>query len=208
MVQIIKKVICIGSNCIGADLMHSVGLRIVSPVDNISKFNIWKSPLLFSGRIKRALFSEDYDVRPSTQFEKDEYLYFDKVFTFNHNFSIVHNNFENCTFRKSLKERIKVFQSYYKISLKDSSCWYIYSLDYEDSMIDEILMQQIVLTIPKICQERLLCLGIRGKNMLFEKYFKYYIELNENDYIWSNYAQAKSIIQLFEDKYNLHFECL
>lgn len=204
----IEKVICIGANCIAADIMHSIKLRIVSPVDNLSSFNIWKSHLLFSGRLKKTLFSEDYDVRPSTLFEKETYYYFDKVFSFNHGFYIVHNDFENKVFRNSLKKRIKMFRKYYKISLKNDSCWYIYSLEKEDSEIDESFMQQIFETIPKVCRERLLCLGIRGKNPLFEKYFKYYVEINEKDHIWGNYKNALSIIHLFEKKYDMQFKIL
>lgn len=204
--QKIKKLICIGSNCIAADIMASLKIRFPSPVDNISAFNIWKSHLLFSGRIKKALFHEDYEVRPSTQFEKETYFYWDKIFTFNHNFLIVHNNFETKKFKKAILKRIKLFKIYYNYSKKDNTLWYVYCLNWDDEYIDETFMKEIVNSLPACCRERLICIAMRGKNVLFEKYFKYYIEFDEKAYCWHSRKQALEIIMEYEKKYNLKFQ--
>lgn len=201
----IKKVICIGANCIAADITHFAGLRIPGPVDNFSSFNIWKSYLLFSGKIKKSLFYEDYEVRPSTEQEIIKHYYWDKVFSFNHGFYIVHNNFENPEYQKALKNRIKFFKYYSDLAKKDDSLWFIYSLDKEDEKIDEKFMNQIIKSLPDYCQKRLLCIGMRAKNLLFKKYFKYYCEFNEDDYKWHDKEQAEKILNKYEKEFAIRF---
>ena len=46
---------------------------------------------------------------------------------------------------------------------------------------------------------------MRGKNTLFEKYFKYYLEFDETQYKWHNRNQAYEILRQFENKYDLKF---
>lgn len=201
----INKLISIGSNCIGTDIIHFAGLRVPSPVDNFSGFNIWKSHLLFNNELKHSLFNEGYESRPSTITEKEKYFYFSRVFTFNHNFMIVHNNFTDSKFQKALKKRIKLFSSYYKLSLKEPTLWYVYSLEDNDKYIDEEYMKEIVSKIPDCCRNRLICIGMRGKNSLFSKYFKYYLEFDETNYNWHNINQAKNILKQYELAFNLKF---
>lgn len=201
----IKKLISIGSNCIGTDILHFANLRIPSPVDNFSGFNIWKAYLLFNKEIKRSLFHEDYESRPATSIEKERFFYFQKVFTFNHNFMIVHNDFENKKFQKALKKRIQLFYNYYKLSLKEPTLWYVYSLDENDKYIDENFMKEIISTLPDCCKNRLICIGMRGKNSLFAKYFKYYLEFDELKYNWHSEEQARNIMKQYELSFNLKF---
>lgn len=40
------------------------------------------------------------------------------MFSFNHNFKIVHNNFQDKNFQKAIKRRIKLFQKYHSIMKK------------------------------------------------------------------------------------------
>ncbi len=127
--KLIKKVICIGSNCIAADITNSLGIRVPSPVDNISGFNIWKSHFLFDKGIKSLFFKYPYEVRNSTEYEKEKWHYSEKVFKFKRGFYIVHNNFENFTFKRSLKKRIRDFYKYYLKSRKNKSLWYIYRMN-------------------------------------------------------------------------------
>ena len=202
----INKLISIGSNCIGTDIIHFAGLRVPSPVDNFSGFNIWKSHLLFNKKIKKALFKEDYEIRPATKMEKEKYAYFPKVFTFNHNFAIVHNDFHNVKFQKALKNRIQLFYDYYQLSLNENSLWYIYSLEENDKYIDDNFMYEIMRSLPDCCKNRLICIGMRGKNSLFEKYFKYYLEFDEAKYTWHNIIQSQNIIKQYELAFNLKFD--
>lgn len=201
----VKRLICIGSNCIAADVTHFADIRIPSPVDNISGFNIWKSHLLFDKTLSKSLFHEEYEVRPSTAFEREKYFYSNKVYTFNPNFSIVHNDFENKHFQNALKKRIKLFEMYYKLSQKEKTLWYVYCLNFDDDTIDDSFMQEIIKKLPECCINRLLCIGMRGKNTLFEKYFKYYLEFDETQYKWHNRNQAYEILRQFENKYDLKF---
>lgn len=203
--QEIKTLICIGSNCIASDLTSSLKIRFPSPVDNFSSFNIWKSHLLFSGKIKKSLFKEDYEVRPSTEFEKLNYYYFDRVFSFNHSFDIVHNDFENKKYQIRLQRRIKNFKKYCNLAKDADDLWFIYSLDNEDENIDNVFMKQIMDTLPDFCKERLICIGMRAKNQLFQKYFKYYLEFNESEYKWHDKNHAKKIIKRYEEQYGLKF---
>lgn len=202
----IKKVICIGSNCYAADITNSLNLRVSSPIDNISEFNIWKSYLLFTGKIYKVLFHEDYEIRPSSDHEKNYYRFWDTVFTFNHNFKIVHSNFLDKKYQKAIKRRIKLFKKFYKVSIYDESLWYIYSLESNDSFIDEKFMNQIYESLPEVCRSRLICLGIRGKNPLFKKFFKYYLEFEENTFKWNDRKQAQLIFDKFTEKFNLQFD--
>lgn len=55
-------------------------------------------------------------------------------------------------------------------------------------------MQEIIKKLPECCINRLLCIGMRGKNTLFEKYFKYYLEFDETQYKWHNRNQAYEIL--------------
>ena len=203
---IIKKVICIGSNCIAADIMHSVGIREPGPVDNISCFNIWKSHALFDGEFKKLLFKYPYEVRYSTRQEKDEYSYENKVFRFRRGFYIVHNDFESKKFQKSIKKRIKDFKKYYKKSIKNENLWFVYSLNLDDGNLTDEYFQQLLPSLPKECKERLICLGMRGHNNLFEKYFSYYLDCgSEKDYKWHDKENALFFIKKLEQKYNLKF---
>lgn len=204
--KIIKKVICIGSNCIAADIMHSVGLREPSPVDNISCFNIWKSHSLFDGEFKKLLFRFPYEERKSTEQEKKQFFYGNKVFKFCRGFYIVHNDFESKKFKKSIKKRIKNFIKYYKKSLKDESLWYVYSLNIDDENLTEVFFEQLLPSLPKICRDRLICIGMRGHNSLFEKYFTYYLDCGrEEDYKWHDKSESLYFIRQLEKKYNLQF---
>lgn len=201
----IRKVISIGSNCIVADVAHFAGIRIPGPVDNFSSFNIWKAHLLFERKLSKSLFHEDYDVRPSTVYEKETYFYAENVYVFNHNYYIVHNDFKNNNFQKALKKRLKLFNDYYQLSQREPSLWYMYSLEFDDDKIDEEFMNIIINSLPECCVNRLLCIAMRGKNKLFEKYFKYYVEFEEKDYEWHSKKQSLKILQLFEKKYGLKF---
>ncbi|MCF0125879.1 MAG: hypothetical protein HUK25_04170 [Treponema sp.] len=205
----IKKLISIGANCIGTDIIHFSGLRVPSPVDNFSGFNIWKSHLLFNNELKHSLFREDYESRPSTTVEQKKYWYYSRVFTFNHNYMIVHNDFEDLKFKKSVKKRLNLFKGYYQLSKKESSLWYVYSLDESDKDIDENFMKEIILNLPDCCKNRLICIGMRGKNFLFEKYFRYYLEFDESTYYWNSEIQAKKILKRYEEAFDLKFnmEC-
>lgn len=201
----INKLISIGSNCIGTDIIHFAKLRVPSPVDNFSGFNIWKSHLLFNKRINRSLFREDYESRPSTKTEREKYFYFSKVFIFNHNFMIVHNDFENSRFQKALKKRIQLFYRYYRLSLNEPSLWYVYSLEENDKYIDEDFMKEIINTLPEPCRNRLICIGMRGKNQIFKKYFKYYLEFDESNYKWHNTSESQNIMKQYELAFGLKF---
>ena len=53
----IKKLISIGSNCISANIIKSVGMREPGPVDNLNGVNVWKSQYLFSSEIKIIFFN-------------------------------------------------------------------------------------------------------------------------------------------------------
>lgn len=55
----IKKVICIGANCIAADITKSLGIREKGPMDNIANFPISKAYLLFNKEIKKNFSSID-----------------------------------------------------------------------------------------------------------------------------------------------------
>lgn len=202
----IKKIICIGSNCIVADIMNSVGIREPSPVDNISNFNIWKSHTLFDDEFEKLLFCFPYEVRDSTERERELFFYGKKVYKFKRGFYIVHNDFESKIFQQSLKKRISNFKSYYKRSLKDDSLWYVYSLNGDDVNLTDEYMQQLLPSIPDCCKSRLICLGMRGKNDLFKKYFKYYIDCgSEENFKWHDKIQALSFIEELEEKFDLHF---
>ncbi len=201
----INKLISIGSNCIGTDIIHFAGLRVPSPVDNFSGFNIWKAYLLFNKSIKQSLFKEEHETRPSTIMEKEKYFYFSHVFTFNHNYMIVHNDFTDLKFQRNLKKRIQLFYNYYKLSLKEPSLWYAYSLDLNDQCIDENFMKEIIISLPECCKNRLICIGMRGKNPLFAKYFKYYLEFDETNYTWHNVKKSQSIVKEYEIAFGLKF---
>ena len=202
----IKKVICIGSNCIAADIMHSVGMREASPVDNISCFNIWKSHSLFDEEFKNLLFKLPYEVRYSTEQEQRKYFYEKKVFRFHRGFYIVHNDFESQKFKKSIKKRIKNFKKYYKQSLRDDGLWYVYSLNLDDENLIDEYFNQLLPSLPQVCRSRLICLGMRGHNPLFEKYFKYYLDCGEEEsYKWHDKKTALLIINQLEKKYDLKF---
>lgn len=201
----ITKLLCIGSNCIAADITTSLGVREPGPVDNFSCVNIWKSHLLFNNGIYKILFKDGYKERESTDFEKFKYHYIDKVFSFNQGIYIVHNNFEDEQFKNSLKRRIRAFHRYYFKSKFNKHLWYVYTLNPEDKNLAYIHFVKIKKSLPKCCSSRLICIGMRGKNPLFEKFFNYYIEFdNEENFKWHNKEQAK---QIFADelkrKYNL-----
>ncbi len=202
----IRKIICIGSNCIAADMTAALGIRVPSPVDNISGFNIWKAHFLFDGGIKKLLFKYPYEVRDSTDDEKGKWHYWDKVFKFKRGFYIVHNDFEDKVFQKSIKKRIKEFRKYYRKSLKDDSLWYIYSLSLDDENLTPEFMEQLIPSLPECCQKRLICIGMRGKNPLFRDYFNYYVEFeNEDDYHWRDKNQAWKILSVLEKSCGVKF---
>ena len=94
---------------------------------------------------------------------------------------------------------------YYKLSQKEKTLWYVYCLNFDDDTIDDSFMQEIIKKLPECCINRLLCIGMRGKNTLFEKYFKYYLEFDETQYKWHNRNQAYEILRQFENKYDLKF---
>ena len=77
--------------------------------------------------IKKLLFFYPHKVRESTESEKEKYHYWDKIFMFKRGFYIVHNNFDDRHFKKSINRRINGFYKYYKKSRKNESLWYIYS---------------------------------------------------------------------------------
>lgn len=200
----VNKIISIGSNCISLDFPKYLGVRERGPVDNFAGFNIWNSPLLFNNEFKKAVFCDKYKSRPATAFELKKYYFEEKVFVFEKGFSIVHNNFESHRFRHGLKKRIHNFQKYYKASLKDSSLWYLYSLDYSDVNLSENNLYRIKAALPKNVASHLICLGIRAKNPLFQKYFKYYVEWdNEEIYRWGDKTQGIEIANLLEKKYQV-----
>jgi hypothetical protein len=200
----VNKIISIGSNCISLDFPKYLGVRERGPVDNFAGFNIWNSPLLFNNEFKKAVFCDKYKSRPATAFELKKYYFEDKVFVFEKGFSIVHNNFESHRFRHGLKKRIHNFHKYYKASLKDSSLWYLYSLDYSDVNLSENNLYRIKAALPKNVASHLICLGIRAKNPSFQKYFKYYVEWdNEEIYRWGDKTQGIEIANLLEKKYHV-----
>ena len=200
----IKKIICIGANCIAADFTHSLGVRHKSPVDNIANFNIWNAYLLFSGRIAERFFKKEHQIRKSTKEEMINYHYSENVFTFIGGFSIVHNNFNEKIFKNSLRKRIRSFRRFYKRSLKRRDYWYIYSLNYDDKYLTDKHFEQLLELLPKCCTEHLICLGIRGKNQLFGEYFKYYIEIDrESNYKWHDKLYAQEIANLLYKKYSI-----
>ena len=200
----VNKIISIGSNCISLDFPKYLGVRERGPVDNFAGFNIWNSPLLFNNEFKKAVFCDKYKSRPATAFELKKYYFEEKVFVFEKGFSIVHNNFESHRFRHGLKKRIHNFHKYYKASLKDSSLWYLYSLDYSDVNLSENNLYRIKAALPKNVASHLICLGIRAKNPLFQKYFKYYVEWdNEEIYRWGDKTQGIEIANLLEKKYHV-----
>ena len=202
----IRKVICIGSNCIAADMTAALGIRVPSPVDNISGFNIWKSHFLFDGGIKKLLFKYPYEKRDATEAEKNKWHYWDKVFKFKRGFYIVHNDFENKDFQKSIKRRIRNFKKYYRQSKKDDTLWYIYSLNLDDANLTAEYMEQLIPSLPECCRERLNCIGMRGKNPLFRDYFKYYVEFDdEDDYRWHDRNQILSILSVLEKSCGVKF---
>lgn len=203
----IKKIMSIGANCIAADITKALGLREPGPVDNLNGFNIWKSHFLFDKGIYKIFFKIPYEKRGATEVEKKNYFYAQNVYRFYRGISIVHNDFESKKFQKSLKQRIKNFYKYYKRSQTDESLWYIYSLNLDDENLTDEYMLQLLPSIPECCKSRLICIGMRGKNDIFEKYFKYYIECgNEEDFEWGNKAQALLFINRLEEKYGLQFE--
>lgn len=203
----IKKVMCIGANCIAADIMASLNLREPGPVDNISCFNIWKSHCLFDGELKKLLFKFPYEVRASTEQEKEQFFYEEKVFRFRRGFYIVHNDFESKKFRKSIRLRIKKFNEFYKKSLKDESLWYVYCLNLDDENLTDEYFQQLLPSLPEVCRSRLICLGMRGHNDLFNKYFHYYLDCGyEQNFKWHDKEQALYFIRLLEQKYEIQFE--
>jgi len=200
----IKKVICIGANCIAADITKSLGIREKGPMDNIANFPISKAYLLFNKEIKKEFFKYRYKKRDAVKVEKEKWHFEEKIFEFRSGFSIVHNNFESKKFRFSLRKRIKNFSRFYKKSKKDNSLWYIYSLNFEDKYLNDIELTKIYKTLPKCCTERLICIGIRERNPLFEKYFKYYLELpTENDFKWGDTIQAEYFASELLKKYQI-----
>lgn len=202
----IRKIICIGANCIAADITTTICIREKSPMDNVANFSISKSYTLFNKEIMKFFFKYKYSKRKSTDLEKKDFHFDDNVYTFRNGCSIVHNDFENKKYRHSLKKRLLLFKKYYKKSQKDDSLWYIYSLDYDDEFLTDIDLIKIYKTLPECCRRRLICIGIRGRNPLFEKYFNYYLDCGkEEDYKWHDKIQALSIIEQLELKYNLHF---
>ena len=185
----------------------ALGIRVPGPVDNISGFNIWKSHFLFDGGIKKLLFNYPYEKRDSTDSEKNKWHYWDKVFKFRRGFYIVHNDFEDKQFRKSIKKRIKNFKKYYKQSLKDESMWYIYSLSLDDENLTSEYFEELLPSLPECCRNRLICIGMRGKNPLFKEYFKYYVEFdNEDNYHWGDKDQIKEIFSELEKSCGIIFE--
>lgn len=203
MIQI-NKIISIGGNCISFDFTKHLGVRECGPVDNFAEFNIWKSAALFSNEIKKNIFKEKYQTRIATETEKKQFYFCSKVYTFEKGFRIVHNDFESKKFKSNLKKRIRNFHKYYKRSLKDDTLWYVYSLDYLDSELSENSLYRIKNELPKNVTSHLICLGIRAKNPLFQKYFNYYVELDsEGIYRWGDKSQGIEIANLLEQKYQI-----
>ena len=200
----IKKIICIGANCIAADITKSLGIREKGPMDNIANFSISKAYLLFNKEITKYFFKYKYLKRDASKIEKEKWHFEEKVFEFRSGFSIVHNNFENKKFRFSLRKRLRNFSKFYNKSKKDNSLWYIYSLNFEDKYLNEIELTKIYKTLPECCSERLICIGIRERTSLFEKYFNYYIELaSEENFNWGDSAQAEYIASELFKKYQI-----
>lgn len=201
----ITKLISIGSNCIATDIINSIGIRVPSPIDNFNGVNIWKSHFLFSHRLFHILFKEQYKIRKSTNTEQEKYFYCNKVYRFNEGIEIVHNDFNDIKFTKALKKRMKSFHIYYLKSYFNKSLWYVYSLNYEDTLLSYVHLTKIKKSLPRCCRERLICIGIRAKNKLFEKFFNYYIEFDSEDkYIWHDKEQAEKIFtKTLENKYGI-----
>lgn len=200
----INKLISIGANCLALDFTKYLGVRERGPVDNFAGFHIWNSPLLFNNEFKKAVFRGNYATKQATDLELKQYHFGNTIFVFEKGFSIVHNNFKSLKFRHELKKRIRNFHKYFKTSKKNSSLWYVYSLDYLDSELSENNLYRIKNTLPKNVTSHLICLGIRAKNPLFENYFNYYIELDsEEKYRWGDKSQGIEIANLLEQKYKI-----
>ncbi len=201
---VIKKVMAIGANCYGADFTKVLGVREKGPVDNIADFNIWKSPTLFNNQFKNDVFKAKYIIKQSSDVQIEKYHFFKNIFSFPNGMNIVHNDFRQLKYRMSLKKRIRKFHRYYKKSLTRNDLWYIYSLDYSDSSLSENRVMQLRNQLPAVCADRLIVLGIRAHNELFKKYFKYYVELdNEEIYRWGDKTQGIEIANLLEKKYQV-----
>ena len=204
---VIRKVLSIGANCFGADFTSALGVREKGPVDNIADFNIWNSPTLFSSKFQKDVFLSKYIIKKATDEQIQKYNFFPTIFNFPNGMNIVHNNFKDLKFKFSLLRRIINFKKYYKKSIKRQDYWYVYSLDSLDAELSENRVKQLRYQLPEACRDKLIILAIRAHNDFFKKYFKYYIELdNEKEYRWKNKRQAEEIAGLLFQKYNLSFQ--
>lgn len=202
--ETVKKIISIGANCIAADFTKALGIREKGPVDNISDFNIWKSPTLFTRQFYKDVFHSNYAIRNSSKEQIEKFHFFNKFFCFSNGMCIVHNDFRKIKFRFSLKRRIVNFRRYYKKSIKQEGLWYVYSLDYLDKQLSENRIRQVRNQLPKVCSEHLIVLAIRAHNPFFKKYFKYYLEIdNEDIYKWNSMEQALEIKDSLFNEYGL-----
>jgi len=203
----IKQIMSIGANCIAADIIKTLNLRKQGPVDNMNGVNICNSHMLFENKISDVFFKFPYKKRVSTSFERANYHFEDVIYNFEYGIEIVHNNFESKKFKKSLKKRIFSFNRYYKKSRRHESLWYMYSLNFNDEQLTEKDLQKIAKRLPDCCKNRLICIGMRVKNPLFEKYFKYYLECGEeSEYKWNNRDCSERIFRKLEEKYGLQFD--
>lgn len=204
---VIRKVLSIGANCFGADFTNALGVREKGPVDNIADFNIWNSPTLFSSKFQKDVFHSKYIIKKATDEQIQKYNFFPTIFNFPNGMNIVHNNFKKINFKFSLLRRIINLKKYYKKSIKRQDYWYVYSLDFLDAELSENRVKQLCYQLPEACRAKLIILAIRARNEFFKKYFKYYLELdNEKEYRWKNKMQAEEIAELLLQKYNLSFQ--
>ncbi len=204
--ETIKRIINLGSNCIGTDWINSIKLREKSPVDNFAEFRLSSSVNLFNGKINNYILNNQYIKRKSTLEEKQKYFFRNEIFIFPEGFSIVHNDFESRKFRKEFKKRIRIFNRFCKKAKNNNSFWFIYSLSKEDENLSLEDINRLKNGLPKYVSDKLICLGIRGNNPGFKNVFKYYYAINkEEDFSWHDKDQAFSIVQYFETTYKLKF---
>ncbi|MCR4735991.1 MAG: hypothetical protein K5829_13405 [Treponema sp.] len=77
-------------------------------------------------------------------------------------------------------------------------------MNLDDENLTREYMEQIFPSLPKCCRNRLICIGIRGKNPLFKEYFKYYIEFeSEDNYKWHDKLNSYAIAERLRTEFGL-----
>lgn len=118
----------IGGNCA---VVHTLGeKRIKGPVDNMkSKNGLYSVKSIFEdGGLEKEFFEIGEIEQPFCGNHRDE----NEIWFSTRNYFIIHNNFRDTDFRKSLKNRIKTLYDYLE-SLKTSSAKFlVYSLCEKD----------------------------------------------------------------------------